>query len=338
MIEVRPDPAHPHGGFALIETAAGALGESVEVEVFDSFAARYLGPGGWQATRFAFGPYPVEHGAVADSLRVGPEIVNQLSEYQPLRLGLGAVSAELSWPDDVVPDADAAISGGLQTISAPPAKPAPPPAPPKPAAPEAAFPAPAESLPASEPEAPPPVVDPAPRRAPLLLGGLILLALLAAGAAYLLTRPAPEPAPAPTPPVAEEAPPPPPPGPDCSPDALAALGARGFGPVAARLGDCGNAVTQDQALGLIETAAQAGVPAALTLFGRLYDAEATDAPLETGLGLTFSDSPARAAEYYDRAKQAGSAEAAPLLAAVCQRLAAMTDTLSQSAHEDHCGS
>ncbi len=342
MIEVRPDPAHPQGGFALLEAGSGTLGETAAVEVFDSFAGRYLGPGGWQATRFAFGPYPVEHGAGADRLRVGPEIVNRLTEYQPLRLTLGPVSADLSWPDDVVPSPDAALSGGIWT--APAATPTPTAAPPKP--PKTA---PVEvagvdtPLPEPEKESAPPVPDPVPvppspgRRTPLLIGGLAILALLAGGAAYFLTRPDPTPVVATT--TETETPPPSEPaGPDCSAAALETLGAQGFGPVLARIGDCGNAITQDEALGLVEKAAQANDPAALTVMGQLYDSASTEAVLETSLQLSASDNPAQAAEYYDRAARAGSAEATPLLRTVCERLSTMTDTLSQSAHEDHCGS
>ena len=73
------------------------------------------------------------------------------------------------------------------------------------------------------------------------------------------------------------------------------------------------------------------------MFGTLYDGEATDEPLETGLGLTFSDSPAQAAEYYHKAVDAGASEAKPRLDAVCARLQIRSDTLPQSAYEDYCG-
>jgi hypothetical protein len=62
----------------------------------------------------------------------------------------------------------------------------------------------------------------------------------------------------------------------------------------------------------------------------------TDAVAETRLRLTFGDIPAQAAEYYSRAAASGAAEARPLLAATCARLATATDTLSKGAHDDFC--
>lgn len=335
MIEVRPDPAHPHGGFALLEAAGSTLPEeTARVEVFDSFAGRYLGPSGWQATRFAFGPYPVERGPEGDRLRIGPEIVNRLTEYQSVRLQVGPLRADLSWPDDVVPAPDAAISGGIWTAPAAP-KPAPQPAvvlkaPMETPAPNAAAGSGTTTGTSQTAGVQTGTDAAAPSRKPLLFAGLAALILIAAAAAYVLIR-APE----------QEAPPPPPPPPAedaCAMPALTALAGQGFAAVAEQLRQCGGRVTPDDALSLLETAARGNDPVALTLFGRIYDAEATDAGLETGLGLTFSDNPARAAEYYNRAAQAGSVEAGPLLQTVCRRLLLMTDTLSQSAHEDHCGS
>ena len=82
--------------------------------------------------------------------------------------------------------------------------------------------------------------------------------------------------------------------------------------------------------------AAANDPAALALFGALYDNGVTDAAIEDQIGLTFTDDPARAADYYARAIAAGSQDAPPRLQAVCRRLLLKTDTLSQSAREDHC--
>lgn len=365
MIEVRPDPAHPLGGFALLEVPADALagpgaglgaelGAEASVEVFDSFASRYLGDGGWQAPRFAFGPYPVERAGGVARVRIGPEIVNRMTEYQAVRLGLGSLSAELAWPDDVLPAAEAAVSGGILATAAPERKPAE---------------TPVVHLKDTAPKPPEGTRDvsdatagkidsggtpggtttgttdpvPGPSRKPLLLAGLALLLLLA-GAAYYLTRPpAPgpdpvPPAPAPVPAPAPEPAPEPAPAPACAMADLSALAGQGFAAVAERLRACGPAVSADDAFGVIETVAKAGDPAALTLFGQFYDGEAADPDLETGLGLGFPDNPAQAADYYDRAKAAGSAEAGPLLEAVCRRLLLKSDTLSQGAHEDHCGS
>jgi hypothetical protein len=354
VIEVTPDPARPGGGYARLGVARGALsGATAEVDVFDSFVGRYLGPDGWQPTRFAFGPYPVERTSSGESVRVGPEIVDRLTEYQSVRLNLGSVQAEISWPDDVLPSADAPKAGEIASTSWIRRGPEPEAVGTHPGGVE-------ETAKREGAPTPPPLSPPRASGARWGLFGLLaLLALLGAGGAYFMLRdapppptpvptpepapptPAPTPTPTPTPtPIPEPSPPPAPPEPpepDCSTAGLATLSAGGFAQVADRLRVCGAAVTPDTALGLLEQAARNDDPAALTLFGRLYDGEATDAPLETDLGLTFPDNPARAVEYYDRAKQAGSVEAGPLRDAVCERLSTMTDTLSQSAHEDHCG-
>jgi hypothetical protein len=88
---------------------------------------------------------------------------------------------------------------------------------------------------------------------------------------------------------------------------------------------------------LIEDGAAADDPAALLLFGTLYDAEVLDPDFETAIGLAFSDSPAIAADYYARARAAGADGADARLQSACARLGALDDTTSRSVHDRLCG-
>ena len=114
------------------------------------------------------------------------------------------------------------------------------------------------------------------------------------------------------------------------------MGCDGFKALAAQLRTCGSEVTIDDALTFVERASAANDPDALALFGALYDTGVKDEPIKTDIGLNLGDNAARAAEYYARAKEAGSEEGATRLTAVCRGLLLKSDTLSQSAHEDFC--
>lgn len=357
-LTIRPDPARPAGGHAILrfDTAAGVPAE-VTVAVLETFGGRWLAPsaadaGGrigigdanWQAARHDFGPYPVQAAGGGADIAIGPEIVNKIDGYTLVRIVAGPLEGQASWPDDVIPLAGATGRVGLQVLR-------------KAAVAEAepalmrreAVPDPAPATPLPDPEAtvilPRPVrQDPAPaprperRRGPLLAGLAVLVLLLAGAAGWFLTRPDPVPPPAPVavlPPPVPEAPEPEQAGDDgCSVAALTALA--GFAAQRDAVAACGDGVSGDALLGLIETAAAGGDAAALLLFGTLYDAAVTDAVAEARLGLTFGDIPAQAAEYYARAAASGAAEARPLLAATCARLATATDTLSKGAHDDFC--
>ena len=329
-LTVHPDPRHPEGGFACLDLPGGSLDQpAVKVSVYDAFGERWLAPSGaarvkiddpnWQSQPHGFGPYEVERDGGVDRVRIGPEIVNQIEAYMPLRLVVGAQSGDVTWPDDVPPRAGAAALGGLEVIGrAPVAEPAPVP---RPTMPEAAPPPP----PVAEPAPPPaPETPDAPRPArrlwlPLLLG----LAVLAAAVVWLFAaedRPR----------AADKA------APDhCTYAALSALPG-GYDAIEAEIRTCGADIPADTALRLVEDAAARGEPRALLLFGTLYDGETLDPRVENLIGLTFDDDPARAAEYYDRAALAGSGEAGTRLAAICARLPGSTATLDQGAYDDHC--
>lgn len=339
---VHPDPQEPAGGYAFFELPRRSLmGELAPVAIFDAYGERWLGPapegavpvepGPWQGDRHSFGPYQVYRHEGADWVRVGPEIVNRLEEYQPLKITVGMEEYAVTWPDDVPPRAGAAALGGIRPIRRP-VQPAANVAAPTPA--PAARTPPVEPAPAPEPEAE--VEAPAPAR-PLWPVVALLLLLAAAGAAAWWFWPAAEapPAPqtaagpsAPDPVAATETDP-------CAADTLRAL--PGFAEIGAALRGCGTDVSPDTALALAEDFAARGDPAALYLIGTLYDGEVLDPRIETLIGLTFETDDTRAADYYHRAATAGSPEARAALSATCDRLAGDQSTLAKGAHDDFCG-
>ncbi|MCU0908416.1 MAG: hypothetical protein MUF73_13475 [Rhodobacteraceae bacterium] len=329
-IAIRPDPARPRGGFAVLAVPGAAVaGDRVTVALQSTYTDKYLGEDGFQTEPAAFGPYPVVRDGAEARVTVGPEIVNQLEEYAQLRITLGGVTATATWPDSVVPAPGAARLGGLvapgdrAAVAAAPAPVVAPVPDPGPDPVGADDPTPTEAAPAL-------------RRGLLLAAGLAVLVLAAAGALYLAGVFDPPPEVAVAPPAIERAITVAPAADPCAADAVAALRGQPFADVAPRLRDCGAAVAPEAALLLLEDAVAAGEAGALVVFGRLYDAAAVDGDFETVIGLTFADAPAIAADYYARASAAGAAEAAALLAAACVRLAALTDTPSQAARDAHC--
>ncbi|MBL3594669.1 hypothetical protein JMM63_03605 [Rhodovulum sulfidophilum] len=332
-LKIRPDPRRPSGGYAELSAEARALPETeATVSVFDAFSERFLGLDGWQSDRAEFGPYEVIRDGDRARLVIGPEIVNRIEEYAALKIRVNRIEAELSWPDDVVPMPGAARIGGLAVARAAPA--------------EATTEATADTkglltgkLPDPGPEAPPPAAqaeDPAPeeqRRSRLpLIAGLSALALLICGGAlaWFLMQP-------PSPPVVAERPEAEPTPPDpCRPEALAGLDGLPFAEGRALMARCGARVTPQQALAALEAGADAGDADALLLFGEIYDEGANDDPVETEIGLSLTPSASKAAEYYARARAAGSAEAAKRLERLCPDLRAASDTLSRSAAEEYC--
>ena len=338
MITVKPDPAHPRGGFAELSTEASSVtGDTVEVVIFDSYSSRYLGESGWQATRHAFGPYIVDRNDPSRALViVGPEIVNQIDEYAAVKVELGQVSADINWPEEIVPAPGAARIEGINTAGETKAvsdlsgaghsadsdlqnKNAPTPPPPTDVEKESAD-----------------AQKPAPKETPgKPTGGLnwiipaIALLAIVAGVYFYQEANTQQIPPLPAPPVlAEEV------TNVCDEAALRAI--EGFAGRAAELRKCAGNVTADTTLSLLEEAAQEGDGAALALFGTVYDAEATDVVIESVVGLTFDDAPATAADYYARALTAGREEAREPLEKLCIRMADMNETLIQSAVQDHC--
>lgn len=363
---IRPDPARPAGGQAILSYAGVTdCPASVTVAVLETFGGRWLAPSAadsashvtvgdanWQAGRHEFGPYETQRNGDSVEIVIGPEIVNKIDGYMLVRIVAGSMDGQCAWPDDIIPLAGASGRVAMQVLRRPggaapqepvlvramPAvsEPPPPPAAQAPAVPE--DPATPETV-----QTPPP---PQPRRndpAPRGRLGLYVAAgpvLLAAGvAAWFLSRPAEVPpnpvaaVPAPTP---EAAAPVAPAVADnrCTVETLGALG--DFAVLREAVAACGDSVSADTLLSLVESAAARGDGAALLMFGALYDDDQTDALAETRLGLTFGDVPPQAAEYYHRAVAAGAPEARARLDAVCARLAAASDTLSIGARDDFC--
>ncbi|MBL3569623.1 hypothetical protein BV509_13375 [Rhodovulum sulfidophilum] len=328
-LTVRPDPRRPSGGYAELSAASDALPETeATVSVFDAFSERFLGIDGWQSDRAEFGPYPVVQDGGRATLVIGPEIVNQIEEYAALKIRVNRVEADISWPDDVVPMPGAPRMGGLAVTRAAPAR--------GPGALTGRAPG---------TEAPPPKATDAPEagtasdapkgrsRLPLIAGLSALALLIAGGAlAWFLMQP---PAPVFTETRKTEPPPPPPPDP-CGAEALAGLAGLPFAEGRALMASCGARVTPQQALAALEAGADAGDAEALLLFGEIYDAGANDDPVETEIGLSLTPSASKAAEYYARARAAGSAEAVDRLGRLCPELRAASDTLSRSAALEYC--
>lgn len=367
-LTVQRDPGHGAGGHALLRVENGAaLPDEVTVSVFETYSERWLapsaqdGPAGisvgapnWQAGRHLFGPYRVQRRDGAAEIAIGPEIVNKIEGYTQVRIVAGPVEGQLFWPNDIQPLDLARQRIGLQVARRTGAAQGPEPALRQAEAGVTAPPPLPPDAPMTEQDSAG-IAAPEPRRRRwlwlvLALGLVVLAALLGLGYSRSLQQqwpfsagveppPAPEPQPEPTPEPKQEPTPEPAaatPGQadPCTPEALGALG--GITAITRAAGACGQRVGRDQMLIFVETAAQAGDAEALLLFGTLYDAAVTDPTVETQLGLSFADAPAQAADYYSRARAAGSAAAAGRLTAVCARLRAAEDTLSRGALDDFC--
>lgn len=361
-VNVHPDPQEAAGGYAFLELPGGTLnGDTVTVAVFDAYGERWLAaaeaPGArigvgdphWQAERFEFGPYTIYRHEGADWVHIGPEIVNKVEEYAPLRLSVGGKDYPVTWPDDVPPRAGAAVLGGIQPVARPATEaaasrlvgrvepdatadtvvPVPPPHP----------------APAAAAQPGPELAKVEPMRSGFLLPLLLVLLIFFAGASAwwfwpkdkateVAAVPAPSPKTAPTS-QAVSAPVPEPAGAPCSLDELEALA--DFASADAALRACGKDVSPDTTLQVIESHAARGDGEALFLIGTLYDGEILDARMETLIGLTFEPDIARAVEYYSRAAKAGSAKAPTVLAATCARLKEAAATLARGAYDDFCG-
>ncbi|PTW44311.1 hypothetical protein [Rhodovulum kholense] len=326
-LTVRPDPRRPSGGYAELSAASDALPETeATVSVFDAFSERFLGIDGWQSDRAEFGPYPVVQDGGRATLVIGPEIVNRIEEYAALKIRVNRVEADVSWPDDVVPMPGAARLGGLAVARAAPAR--------GPGALTGRTPGAEAPKPRASDAPAPETAAPAGRSRLPLIAGLSVLALLIAGGAlaWFLMQP---PAPIVTETRKTEPAPPPPPDP-CAAGALAGLAGLPFAEGRALMTRCGARVTPQQALAALEAGADAGDAGALLLFGEIYDDGANDDPVETQIGLSLTPSISKAAEYYARARAAGSAEAVERLGRLCPELRAAPDTLSRSAAEEYC--
>lgn len=343
MIDIRTDPKNPMGGVAILSVGAGQLpGTEVLVSVLDKFRGHYLGASGFQPHKFEFGPYPVEQAEGASFIRVGAEIVNQVEEYANLRLTVGPVEADVSWPDDIMPLPGAPKLGKVFVAPDPEAAPEAPKntlnrdVPPTPA-PEA------EPEPQPEPviPTPDPIPEPGPspveteknsRGMPIVIWlAPLVLGALAAGGYYWFSQQqgAPAPVVAVEPPAEVTTDP-------CGLADLQALFGQDVPAGLAQLNSCGSDITADTALLLIESGLRGGNAQAAALMGKLYDSVAND-PIETATGLSFGEDLKNAVRYYKTAAYGGDAEAHDLLTNACERLQGETNTLSQGAFTDYCG-
>lgn len=341
---LHPDPQHPEGGYAFLELPEGSLvTEDVDLSVMDTFSSRWLTPSdppgapveignpNWQPQEHLFGPYAVYRHDGADWVLVGPEIVNKLDEYQPLRITVAGQPYDVTWPDTLPARAGVAGLGGLQPIR------------------QTEDPQRAELRVVSDADAGPsdsedtrrvvPNVEPTPdldeqvRKSGSIWMLLLLASLVGVGVVLWVFWPDPVadvaevPAPEPTPVeiAAEEL---------CTESGLRRLG--DFAGIRAQIATCGKDVSADTALTLIEDFAAQEDADALALFGVLYDSDETAPRIETLIGLTFEADAARAAEYYARALAAGSPEADGLLTRVCRKLASEDSTLARGAYDDFC--
>lgn len=341
-LTLHPDPQEPAGGFAFFELPDGTLTEDqVTVAVLETYGERWLalsdskgerveiGNPNWQSERFEFGPYDVHRHDGADWVRIGPEIVNKLEEYTPLRIHIGPVVQDVAWPDDLPPRAGAAVLGGLQTVARSKTL--------DDSAPLVGKVQTAEPVVESVQEVELPVVEdevetpPESNRNMLILLVILLLLIAAALAWYFLyydKDPVEEPGQNTTEtPVVS--------GDPCTFGALSGLSG-GFAVTEQAIRDCGRDVSPDTALRLIEEAAEQNDPQALLLFGTLYDGDELDARIENLITLSFDDDPARAVEYYSRAAAAGSEKAQMRLDATCARLPGSNATLAKGAYDDFC--
>ncbi|KRA52998.1 hypothetical protein [Devosia sp. Root635] len=368
-LTVKPDPKRPSGGYAVLE--GDIPGEEAWVAVFNTFSERFLGQHGWQSARIEFGPYPVERSGGGSAIVIGPEIVNHIEEYAVLRLQIGTLAATVNWPDTIQDRPGAAMIGGIRAVEGKPGA-----APrqrvvvydeslpeERPLHDEAVEEDVAQGGGEGEEidlvQAETPIEAPKKRRVwPWLLLLFLILAAAAIAVWFFLLQPRPaEEAAAETAPIEEELVPAepateqpsapeaavvPPPEPvamdNCASESLRALAGQPFAGALETVISCGSAVTPDMALSLIERAAAEEDASALYIFGQLYDGRSEVDGIEDDIGLTFSDSPAQAAEYYARAATAGSTEANEALLVVCGRLEQMSDTLAQNALEEHCPS
>ncbi len=355
MIEIKPDPKHPRGGFAEI-TISGATADDdpVSVAVFNSYQQKWLGADGWQPNRASIPARTAEQGGDTLRLVVGPEVVNHIEEDTPVRIEVGGGSWDTYWPDDINAGPDEAVIGGIGGTGTAPEVKAPTVMVAQPQTDDAESgvdvgddgdaKSPDSNLEGKGSAAPSDTFEEESEgkssKTGLIIGGVVVAAVLGA-LAYLflipgttpeedpveVTEPEPEAAPDPEPAPEQNA---------CAMSQFAELSSQGFDAVAGKMRECGGSLSADDALGLVEKAALAGDAEALALFGSIYDSGVTDDVIEGRIGLTFPDKPSLAAEYYDRAVKAGSQEAADRLAAVCTRLRIKSDSLSKSAFEDYC--
>lgn len=345
-LRIEEDPYRPGEGCARI-ILPGMAGREANAVTFtrEGFGADSLGPDGWQVAAGRL--IPIETGREGDDLVLvlGPEAAEHL-EPGPVRLGIPGLGIDqvVIWPE--IAPAQAGKRGGFGANRPGQAQPrrvpgrveAPPPPPKPPASDETVVlrPAPrAEPLPPPRPVDPPPIRPPEapaqPSRLPLILLALLLLAG-GGGAAWwfwpaardrqvaLPATPASPATPAtPADPTANATP--------------AEIAAMNLPPARVlEIGQARQATRPQDALLLIELAADAGHAPAISALARLYD-PATFTP---GGALSMPN-PSKAAELWRNAERAGDTAAAAPRAILRDRLETAAqggDTVAQRALRD----
>ncbi len=302
--------------------AAGAAGLRFRRE---GHSKNNLGPDGWQVGEAVLRPVNIAQEGAETVLILGPRLTRHV-EVGPVHVvlpGLGEVG--MFWPDSIevfegdlppeAPGPEDTAAVAPERIVAPAAAPPPVPAPAPAAAPV-------------PPAAPPPPPETAKAKPPvaLIVGGVLAVVAAAILAWFLLGgEQQPTPPPIPPPPAASAPPAAPPTAPPGAPPAGPAwpesadgLGLRDLVAQAADAAAIRTAALRrqqqgrhDDALVLLEEAAERGDAPAMTALGRLYD------PIGFVAGRPLRNpDPRAAARYYRDAERAGDAAAAPLRTAL----------------------
>lgn len=357
-IDIVPDPQRPHGGGAILRLPADAqVADEATVSIYDRSRQRWLGDKAWQPSQERFGPYQVQVATDGTKeIAVGSEIVDYIEEYSPLSVHVGALSADLDWPDTILYAPGSPPRSGILGADEPEPSRLTGTTRLPPSSRENAEPPESEVEPgngdhdatdvvqgheeADGPDVPAPANPLAEREEqaagrkwiPYVLAGIAVVAATVALAVFLLQS---EPV---TPPFAEngtDAAPPVLTADRCEPAALAGLGAE-FAEAVARLRECGDVIGPDAALAMLERGAAARDPDALMAFGQLYDTAAADPLLEEQIGLAFEDRPDVAARYYSQARDAGNGAGAAALEAICERIETLSDALIVETAAEYC--
>ena len=105
-----PDPRHPLGGYALLETDEGKSTGNGQLAIRRSYDGRYLGASGWQLAKATLGPLE----SASNGLILGPDVVRHVDEFDNLEITFeGGSAGSVVWPGNVLPPPDAAREGGL---------------------------------------------------------------------------------------------------------------------------------------------------------------------------------------------------------------------------------
>ena len=115
--EIRPDPAFPSGGHALLVVPAGASAGSGRMVMRRLYDGKYLGPDGWQAANTMLGPFETSPVGSGQTVALGPAVVIHLEEFDNLEIAFeGGAKGEAVWPEDILLPPDAASPGGLRRL------------------------------------------------------------------------------------------------------------------------------------------------------------------------------------------------------------------------------